>query len=159
MCARARLVMLVFGTVSATETASDTAAVEAFEQKCPAEGGCDTHGDADNIIKSDTSSSGSVSGVGWADASIRSHMRELWGTPVYSAQVNMSDADQRELSQLIAQKYFTLNETLSKGDFGETLPPAKVNDNFFEWQNDMDHQWFTALEECLDQTGHRAAIR
>ena len=89
---------------------------------------------------------GSSQGSAWGDVWGSKPLRWMWGTPVYSAQLQLSDADRDELVRLITTQYFRIEDVLSSN--GE-LSPAEINDEFYSWQQDLDGNWMSTREDCL----------
>lgn len=73
-------------------------------------------------------------------------LRWMWGTPIYSTRLQLSDADREELVRLITSDYFSMEDHLTRN--GE-LPPSEVNDEFYAWQQDVDGAWMQEREDCL----------
>ena len=73
----------------------------------------------------------------------------LWGTPVYSAQLDVARDVQDVLVNEITRKYFQINETFSQAGGS----PSKLNDAFYGWQQDLDQQWMAARHACFASRG------
>ena len=71
-----------------------------------------------------------------------SDLKWLWGTPVYIRQLQLPEHSRDHLVGLITAKYFSVNNTL-----GGT--PAKVNDDFYAYQQDHDSAWMDARHDCF----------
>ena len=98
----------------------------------------------------DTAANGGGKDDEWARSWGSESLRWLWGTPVYSTQIELSATDREELVRIITAQYFRIEDAL--GD-GGTLSPAEVNDAFYEWQQNLDHEWMHAREACFHQAG------
>lgn len=85
---------------------------------------------------------------GWGADWGAAPLRWLWGTPIYSAPLKLSKSDRDELVRLITTQYFRIEDMLAEGG---RLPPAEVNDAFYTWQQDLDHQWMADRDICFDR--------
>lgn len=63
----------------------------------------------------------------WQDPAASSNLRQLWSTPLWSGQLELPAVDQAEMVRIITTQYFALNESLSRGDFGESSPPQRCH--------------------------------
>jgi hypothetical protein len=106
-----------------------------YDQKC-----------ADRHRSAGAKGRGSAGGGAWADGRGGGPLRWAWGTPIYSDQLQLTEADREELVRLITSGYFNMEDHLTRNG---QLPPAEVNDEFYAWQQDRDGAWMQQREDCL----------